>query len=362
MAGSANRKSGRKKARLRYGFIGAGGISAVHMRHLAERNDVELVAVADVDEAALAKRQSRYEIANTFTDYRQMLRECRLDAVSVCTPNALHVPHTVDALKAGVAVLCEKPMAADVRGAKRMLAAHEASGVPLVIGFQYRFDARTTYLRTAAEAGQFGNILYARARALRRRGIPNWGKFGQKSLQGGGPLIDIGVHVLEMTHYTMGSPEPVSASADMFTYLGNKPSNRVQSQWPGWDYKTYDVEDLAVGRIRFADDSVLSIEASFAAHIPADEWNFQLLGETGGACWDPATVYCDEAGHMVDKTPGWLADTSFAATFRRKMDNFVEHVHYDAPTLAPASDGFAIQRMLNGLYRSAEQGGKETKL
>lgn len=348
--------------KLRYGFIGTGGVSLVHMRHLAARDDVELVAFADVDSEAMTHLQKKYAVKECYTDYRQMLRESKLDAVSVCTPNALHARHTNDALKANLAVLCEKPMASTVRQARSMLATQEQTGAKLVIGFQYRYDARTAFLKQAADDGQFGDVLYGRARALRRRGIPNWGKFGQKALQGGGPLMDIGVHVLEMAHYTMGSPEPVTTSADMFTYLGNKPSNRVQSMWSGWDYKTYDVEDLAIGRVRFTNGAVLNIESAYAAHIPGDEWNFELLGSAGGACWEPPSIHRDEAGHMVDTTPGWLAETSFQATFKRKMDNFVDHVLYDAPTLAPAADGLAVQRILGGLYRSASQGGKELKV
>lgn len=360
LAGPVTRGTADRK--LRYGIIGAGGVSAVHLRCLAQRDDVELVALADVNPAAMEQHQSRYGIEHCYADYRLMLREQDLDAVSVCTPNALHCEHTVAALRAGVAVLCEKPMAANARDARRMLKVHAETGTKLVIGFQYRFDARTAFLKQAADDGQFGQILYGKVRALRRRGIPNWGKFGQKALQGGGPLIDIGVHALEMAHFTMGSPEPVSVSADMFTFLGNKRSDRVVSQWPGWDYKTYDVEDLVVGRIRFADGSLLNIEAAFAAHIANDDWNFELLGAEGGCQWEPPAIHRDESGHMIDKSPGWLPETSFQSTFERKMDNFVEHVLLDEQTLAPASDGVAIQRMLNGLYRSAERGGKELKV
>ena len=150
----------------------------------------------------------------------------QLDAVSVCTPNKLHAECAIGAMEAGCAVLCEKPLAGSAEEGEQMIATAERLGRKLVIGFQYRFNSRTQFLKSAADGGQFGRILYARVQALRRRGIPNWGVFGRKELQGGGPLIDIGVHVLEMCHYTLGSPTPVSASADMFTYIGNKPSDR----------------------------------------------------------------------------------------------------------------------------------------
>ncbi len=268
-------KRGDKK--LRYGFIGAGGIAGEHLTHLADRRDVEIVALADPNDQMMARHAAKFGVKQTFSDWKEMLAKAQLDAVSICTPNKLHAECAIGAMEAGCAVLCEKPLAGSAEEGEAMIAAAERLGRKLVIGFQYRFNSRTQFLKSAADGGQFGHILYARVQALRRRGIPNWGVFGRKELQGGGPLIDIGVHVLEMCHYTLGSPTPVSASADMFTYIGNKPSDRVQSQWKGWDYETYNVEDLAVGRVRFANGTVMHIETCFRrAHreglleLPAD--------------------------------------------------------------------------------------------
>jgi predicted dehydrogenase len=350
-----------KDRRLRYGFIGAGGIAGEHMTHLAERKDVEIVALADPNGEVMARHTAKFGVKRTFADWREMLKTVELDAVSVCTPNRLHAECTIGALEAGCDVLCEKPLAASAAEGAAMVAAAERLGRKLVIGFQYRFNSRTQFLRRAVEGGQFGRILYGRVQALRRRGIPNWGVFGRKELQGGGPLIDIGVHALEMTHYTIGSPAPVSASADMFTYIGNRPSD-VESVWKGWDYATYDVEDLAVGRIRFENGTVLHIEAAFAAHIEKDLWTFQIMGEKAGGTWDPPRIFRDEDGHMVDKSPAWLPDERFGAMFKRKMNNFVDHVLYDKPTLAPGRDGLAVQRMLDALYRSAAEAGAEVRI
>ena len=348
---------------LRLGFIGTGGISDLQLAQFARRNDVSIVALSDISAVNLAKRHTLYPQTKTYTDYKKMLAAEHLDAVSVCTPNRFHAAPTIAALKAGCHVLCEKPLAMTVAEGRRMCTAADQTGKRLVVGFQYRLDPRTGYLRKAFDEGAFGNILFARVQAMRRRGIPNWGVFGRKELSGGGPLIDIGVHVLEMTHYTMGSPQPVSASADMFTYLGNKPSDKIQSMWSGWDYKSYNVEDLAVGRIRFANGAVLHIECAFAAHVPDGSlMNFQLLGDKAGATWEPTVINTDENGHMVNKTPAWLGDTDFTSVFNSKIDAFVDHVLYDAPCAAPAADGLMVQAMLNGLYDSAAKGGKEVKI
>src|SRR5450432_2192652 len=125
-----------------------------------------------------------------------------------------------------------------------MLDAARKSGKQLIIGFQHRFESRTKLIRDQIDSGSFGKILYVRAQWLRRRGIPNWGVFGRKDLQGGGPMIDIGVHVLETSHYLMGAPKPISATGNVWTYLGNIESTTA-SQWPKWDFQNYTVEDLA---------------------------------------------------------------------------------------------------------------------
>ena len=348
--------------KLRYGFIGTGGIAGAHMRNLARRDDVEMVAMADVAEPSMQRHGEQFGIKGRYADWNEMLAAEDLDAVSVCTPNKLHEAPTIDALNAGCHVLCEKPLAHSAAAGERMVATARETSRKLCIAFQYRFNPRTQFLRRAFEDGALGNILYARVRALRRRGIPNWGVFGRKELQGGGPLIDIGVHVLEMAHYAMGSPEPVSAAADTFTYIGDKPSEEIESAWKGWDYKTYTVEDLAVGRIRFANGAVAHVEAAFAAHIDKDDWNFELFGDKGGASWNPPRIFTDEHGHMMDKSPGWLPNTAFDGMFTRKMMSFVDHCLYDKPTIAPGEDGLAVQRMLDGLYRSAESGGAEVNI
>jgi predicted dehydrogenase len=330
------------------------------MHYLKEMEDVEIVAQADISEAAMRRWAEQHGIPESFTDYEEMLAKVEPGAVSVCTPNGLHAPAAIAALRAGAHVIVEKPMAMNAREAQAMIDASGKHRRKLVIGFQYRFDPKTRFIKNAIEAGQTGKIVYARVQALRRRGIPNWGVFGRRELQGGGPLIDIGVHALEMTHYAMGSPKPVAASGGTFTYLGDRKSD-VLCQWPNWDYRNYTVEDLAIGQIRFENGAVLSIEASFAAHIEKNEWNFVLMGEKGGASWDPPAVFRDDVGHMVNTAPGWLPGGSAGDCFAAKMRNFVEHALYDEPTMAPAEHGLMVQKMLDGIYASAAK-GREVKL
>jgi predicted dehydrogenase len=350
--------------KLRMAFIGAGGIANAHLVALQKMADVEVVALSDVSQKSMEDKAEKFNIPrdNLYTDYEKMLDEVKPDAVDICTPNGLHAPNALASLKAGAHVIVEKPMAMNAREAKQMIDAARKADRKLVIGFQYRYDPKTQFLKQAADDGLLGNVMFGRVQALRRRGIPNWGVFGRKDLQGGGPMIDIGVHVLEMCHYVMGSPKPVAAVGMTRTYLGDKPSDQIKSSWAGWDYKTYTVEDIAVGHIRFENGAVIHIEAMFAGHIEKDVWDFQLMGEKGGCTWSEPKVFTDNHGHMLNIAPGWLPGHQFAGFFDVKLRNFVDHVLYDKPTGAPAEHGLMVQQMLDGIYESASQGGKEVAI
>ena len=345
--------------KLRVAFIGAGGIAGAHLNALASMDDVELVALTDVNEHVMAEKADQFNIPreNLFTDYEQMLEKVQPDAVDICTPNGLHAPNAIASLKAGAHVIVEKPMAMTAAEAQQMIDTAHEHDRKLVIGFQWRMHPKTQFLKRCAEDGMLGNVMFGRVQALRRRGIPNWGVFGRKDLQGGGPLIDIGVHMLEQAHFVMGSPKPVAASGQTFTYLGNQPSDRIVSQWPGWDYKNYTVEDLAVGQIRFDNGAVVHIESMFAGHIETNKMDFQLMGDNGGCTFDDPVVHCDQAGHMVDIKPGYLDPKP--NMFEMKLRNFVDHVLYDQPTLCPPEHGLMVQQMLDAIYQSADQGGRE---
>ncbi len=350
--------------KLRLAFIGTGGIAGTHIASFTKWSDVEIVGLCDI----IPERMYRYlEKTNCtkdqcFTDYKKMLKAVKPDAVSVCTPNGVHAPAAIAASQAGAHVITEKPMAMTPKECQAMIDAAKKAGRKLVIGFQYRYHPNTLFLKAAADKGAFGDIMFARVQALRRQGIPNWGVFGQKKLQGGGPCIDIGVHVLEMTHFVMGSPRPVAAMGNTWTYAGNKPS-KLKCTWPGWDHKTYTVEDLAIGQIRFANGALLHLEASFVAHIKEDVWNFQLMGTKGGATWDPPQLFRNDNDYMTNVQPAWVGNgTGFATLFDEKLRNFVDHCLHNAPTPAPAEHGLMVQKMLDGIYRSAATGGKEVKI
>jgi len=338
--------------KVRVGIVGTGGIGRRQVQTLVKMQDVELVAGADVSEQALELFKQQFNVTRLFKDYNEMLKAVEMDAVTVCTPNCMHKDPTIAALKAGKDVMVEKPMAMNAAEAQEMVDTAKRLGRKLVIGFQWRLMPSSQALKRCIDAGQIGDVMFCRVQALRRRGIPNWGVFGRKELQGGGPLIDIGVHIMETGHYFMGKPKAVSASAGMWTYLGNKPSG-VLSVWPNWDHKTYTVEDLAVGFIRFANGACMSVESSFVAHIENDVFNVQIMGTKGGCTFSPTKVYRDEAGLMVNVEPAFVGNWD---SMDKKLEGWIAFVRGERQSECPGEDGLAVQKMLDGLYESAEKG------
>lgn len=346
-----------KTRKLKVGVIGAGGIAGAHIKRLQTIEDVEVHAVCDIREGAAKQKADEFNIPQVFKDYKDLLKLKAVKAVSVCTPNFFHAEPTIAALKAGKHVIVEKPMAMNVREAKAMVDAAKKARKVLVVGFQLRYNPNAQMLKRAVDDGKLGKVLYARCQAMRRRGIPNWGVFGRKELQGGGGMIDLGVHILECAHYVMGKPEPITASGQCYTYLGNKKSD-VLSVWPGWDYRTYNVEDLAVGMIRFQNGATLVIESSFVAHIEKNVFNFQVMGEKGGGTYDPPRLFTDMAGTMFNLEPAFLGKQE---AWDVKMRDWVDAIRTGKKPLAPGEDGLVVQKMLNGIYRSAEL-GKEVRI
>ncbi len=349
--------SGKK---FRVAFIGCGGISGTHIKALQKMPDVEIVAGCDIKAERLAWFTEETRCTNVFTKWDDMLKKVEIDGVSVCTPNGLHAPAAIAASNAGCHVLTEKPMAMTPKECQKMIDAAKKAKKKIVIGFQYRYHPNTQIIKRAVDEGILGDIKFVKCQALRRRGIPNWGVFGQKELQGGGPMIDIGVHVIEMAHYAMGAPRPIAASGNTWTYMGNKPS-QVVSQWPGWDWKTYTVEDLAIGQIRFENGAIMQIEASFAGHIEKDIWDFTMVGDKGGARWETASIFTDRAGTMVNCSPAFVPSGDFNMMFFTKLRNWIDGCTKHTPLTAPGEAGLAVQKILDGVYRSADA-GKEVKI
>ena len=211
--------------KLKVGIIGTGGISECHVSGYKELENVEIYAMCDINEERVKEKTEKHGVERVFTDYNEMLDKCELDAVSVCTWNNSHAPISIAALKKGVNVLCEKPMAMNAGEALEMKQAAEDSGKLLMIGFVRRHGNDCAILKDFIEAGDLGDIYYTKANYIRRNGNPG-GWFSDKSRSGGGPLIDLGVHVIDLVRYLSGNPKPVSVYGAVYNKLGNRKKHK----------------------------------------------------------------------------------------------------------------------------------------
>ncbi|MDC3415992.1 Gfo/Idh/MocA family protein [Aquibacillus salsiterrae] len=339
--------------KLRIGIIGAGGIASdVHIpNYLKQSEKVDIVAVADVNEERARSVAKQFEIAHSFGSYEEMLNSVELDAVSVCVPNKFHKDATVAALTAGCHVLCEKPPAMKEEEANEMLQVARESGKVLTFGFHYRHTADVQAAKRFIDAGELGDIYSARVQAIRRRGIPGWGVFTNKELQGGGPLIDIGVHMLDTALYLMGYPEPDTILGKTHQQIGTKKGVGLLGDW---DYENFTVEDMAVGMITFKNGASLVLETAFAANVEKrDTMQVSLMGNQGGADIFPLKMYQEKHGALIDSTPAYLPNVG---GHEQEIKHFVECLQEGKQPISTPEQGAIIQRIIDALYRSAETG------
>ncbi len=343
---------------LRVGIIGNGGIANAHMDgYKALGDEVELVACCDINFPKAQAYAEKYGIPNCYDNCYDMLKENDLDIVSVCTWNNAHAECSIAALNAGCHVLCEKPMAMNTEEALRMKAAAEKNGKLLMIGFVRRHGNDAAAAIDYIEKGHLGEIYYAKASYLRRCGFPG-GWFGNKELSGGGPLIDLGVHVIDLSRYIMGCPKPVTVFGATFNKIGAR-SHIRGTEWHSetvMEEEIFTVEDLATAMIRFDNGAVLHIEASFNLNTKSNCGDISFYGDKAGLNLDPFELYTEFNNQLADIVPHGKNDFDFSRDFKREVKNFVDSVNGKAKCKAPAEDGLELMRILDAIYLSAKTG------
>jgi len=344
---------------LGIGIIGSGGIArGAHLPgyKACEKDGVKIVACSDINLETANQAAEQFGIPHVFTDYKKLLEMEEVDAVSVCTPNYLHKQPTIDALEAGKHVLVEKPLAMNADEGKAMVAAAKRSGKKLQVGFMTRFQSNAQALKRFVEAGEMGDIYFARAQAMRRRGIPGWGVFTQKDKQGGGPLIDIGVHILDLTLWLMGHPKPLRCSGQTYAKFG--PREGVLGLMGQWDPKIFTVEDFAVGLIRFDNGATLVLESSFVANQEQrDVFNTELFGTEGGCSYRPTKMFFERNKTLLDVTPAFLPEVK---AHEAEIQAFVRAILDDAPVPVTGEEGLMTTQIIDAIYRSSEEGREVT--
>jgi predicted dehydrogenase len=351
-----------RKKELRVAVIGL-GMGRGHVKGFTEYDRSTVAAICDLDEQKLARVGEQFGVdeAGRYTDYRAMLKEAdqlELDAVSIALPNALHAPVAKAAFKAGLHVLCEKPLAISATEGRAMLRAAEQAGRTLMVNLSYRFRPQSQALKRMVDAGEIGDIYYGRTVWHRRRGLPGFGGwFGQKKLAGGGPIIDLGVHRLDLAMWLMGNPRPTAVSAATYGVIGPRLAKEQK--------KTFDVEDLGAALIRFDNGATLILEASWAGFSEKKEdMVTQLLGTEGGLVqrnvgqnYDfEAKVFTEKGGSL------WSADLQQTLVPEPSAyQDFADAVLEGREPLAPGRHGLDVQLILDGIYKSAQR-GQEVKL
>ena len=336
-------------------MIGTGGIAnGAHLPGYSQiPNECEIFALCDIDPTALRKTAEKYpDVPHKFEDYKKLLEMPEIDGVSVCTPNYVHYQPTIDALKAGKHVLCEKPIAMNAREAQEMVATARRAGRILQIGYNSRFSPSNQTLKRFIEAGELGDIYYARAQAMRVRGIPGWGVFIDKSKQGGGPLIDIGVHILDLTLWLMGHPKPTYASGVTYQKFGTR--GDVVGFMGQWDHKNFTVEDMASALIRFENGASVVLEASFVANLKEELNGTILLGTEGGAQTSPLTITQERHGSVFSFEP--KVPNKDRNSYHAEIKDFVACCKEGRAPLVTGAQGLMVAQIMDAIYKSSDEG------
>jgi predicted dehydrogenase len=338
--------------KLRVGVIGL-GMGRHHITGYLNHPGAQVAAISDVSEDRLAEIGEKYSIASRYLSAEEMLEKENLDVVSVVTPNKYHHGLTLAAFEAGCHVLCEKPMAMNSQEAKEMIDASLRARKRLMINFSYRFTEQSMALKQQVDSGILGEIYFARTVWHRRRGLPGLGGwFGQKALSGGGPLIDLGVHRLDLALWLMNYPKPAWVMGNTYNHIA---SHIAESQG-----KYFDVEDLAAGFIKFENGASMIIEASWAANIAEREFmETRLYGTQAGLVQrNVEETYKFEAEIYLEKN-GAHFDMKLHAPLQpvhSSMYHFVECILQDQPHIATGQEGLIVMEILDALYESASSG------
>ena len=345
-----------KKKKVRACVVGM-GIGRPNGQAIARNPRGEIYALCDL----LEDRMKDYakELPGEqklYTDYKKMCQDPDIDAVFVGTPNQWHVPIALEAVKNGKHVMVTKPLADSEEAAEKLVVAAEDAGVVNMMSLSTRFSDSCTYLGTQARKGYFGELYYARARSVRRSGIPAWNLGFIK--KGGGAFRDMGVHALDAVWWVLGMPKPEVVLATG----GAKFGPRGLGYWDGKPVSKeisdqYAADDYAGGFIRFANGTGLQIESFWASHQPG-EFQMELFGTDAGATLHPLKIFRNEDGAEqnidVNLPKGKEAWDHIAG-------HFIECILDGVECSAPLAHGLAVQRMMEAVLRSAEL-GKEVKL
>jgi len=349
------------KTDLKVGIIGAGGIART--RHIEgwqslARHGVEIIAVADVDRKRAAQMADEIGAPHVFRDYKRMLALPDLDVVDICTPTYAHKAQAVAALHARKHVLCEKPMCLNAAEGRAILQAVKKSRRKFMVAQHHRFSLVAQAAKKLLDSGALGDVYHVRCHWLRRRLLPGAATFIYKRFSGGGPLLDIGCHILDLALHFIGFPKPVAVMGSATTKLAHRPD--MFSDWGDWDRKGFDVEDFACGFVRFANGTSLILETSWLLNMrDHEETSLRLFGTEAGLDYPEMAIHGQSNGMVTDTILEKVADPLHAHT--REIRAFYDSIIHHRPSPVPAHQNVHVIRILSALYESSAR-RKEVRL
>jgi len=346
--------------KIKVGVIGAGSISEMHFESYKNNEEVEIYAVCDLNEQRAKEKADKYGAQKYFTNYHDLLALPEIEAVSICTWNNTHAEISIAALNAGKHVLVEKPLCKTMDEAYQIeKAVKDSNGKTLQVGFVRRFGTNTQVLKKFIDSGDLGEIYYAKASCLRALGNPG-GWFADKERSGGGPLIDLGVHVIDLCWYLMGKPKVKSVSGNAYHKLGNRSNVEHKSFYKAADYDPdfNTVEDMSNAMIRFENGASLMVDVSFTLHAKKDSIAVSVFGEKGGAEIEPELEIVTEKNNTILNMKPQIDALSFDFNkgFQNEINHFISCVKGENETISPVQDGVEIMKILTGIYESSEKG------
>ncbi|UFH52381.1 Gfo/Idh/MocA family protein [Spirosoma sp. KNUC1025] len=337
-------------SRLKAAIIGGGNIADTNhipaLKQLSEQ--VEIVAVCSRDFSKARALADKHGIAHAFGETAELYRQCTPNLVVICTPNNLHYPQTMEALENSCHVFCEKPPAVKAQNARDMADLANKKGVVLAYNFQLRQASEFALLMRCKADGLLGDIYHIKANFLRRRGIPGWGYFTNKAMQGGGALIDLGVHVLDLALYALGYPTPEQVIANTYDFIGKAGGKGLMGTW---DPATFEVEDAATAYLSFPNKASIMLSASFALNMQAEkDRNLDIFGSKGGAKLFPFTLHTELAGELADIQFPFLEETDIQL---KNTSAFLDACLGKPSNVCTGEQGAILQEIVERIYQSS---------
>ncbi|WP_420146537.1 Gfo/Idh/MocA family protein [Spirosoma sp.] len=337
-------------SKFKVAIIGGGKIAdSNHIPALKQLSDrVEIVAVCSRDLTKARALADKHEIDKSFSNTLEMYEQCAPNVVVICTPNNLHYSQTMEALAHNCHVFCEKPPAVHAQNALEMAELADEKGLTLAYNFQLRQSSECKLLMRCQADGLLGDIYHIKANFLRRRGIPGWGYFTDKNIQGGGALIDLGVHVLDLALYTLGYPKPDQVLGNTYDFIGKSGGKGLLGSW---NPDTFSVEDAATAYLTFPNKASISLSASFALNMQAEkDRNLEIFGSKGGVKLFPFTLHTELAGELADVQFPYLEDVDIQL---KNTEAFLDACFGRPSTVCTAKQGAILQEIIERIYQSA---------